>query len=48
MTGHTTQVPRIVMRTLMFVGEPVYRFHPMIAPTIACVVETGSPNFVIK
>ncbi len=33
---------------LISVRFPVNRFHPIIAPTIACVVDTGSENFVIR
>ncbi len=30
------------------VGRPVKRFHPTIAPTIAWVIDTGSPLFVSR
>ena len=48
MIGHKIQVLSIVIKTFIFVDDPVYKFQPIIAPTIACVVETGRPNFVIK
>jgi len=47
-TGHKTQVPKIVISTFILVADPVYKFHPTIAPTMACVVETGNPAFVIR
>ena len=47
-TGHNTHVPKIVMRTFILVADPVYKFHPTMAPTIACVVETGKPAFVMR
>ena len=47
-TGHKTQVPKIVISTFIFVADPVYKFHPTMAPTIACVVETGNPTLVIR
>ena len=45
--GHKIQVLSIVIKTFMFVEEPVYKFQPTIAPTMAWVVETGKPNLVI-
>ena len=47
-TGHKTHVPKIVISIFIFVADPVYKFHPTIAPTMACVVETGKPTFVIR
>ena len=47
-TGHKTQVPKIVISTFIFVADPVYKFHPTMAPTMAWVVETGKPAFVIR
>ena len=46
--GHNTHVAKIVVKTLKSVVDPVKRFQPIIAPTIACVVGTGRPNLVIK
>ena len=47
-TGHRTHVPKIVINTLILVADPVYKFHPTMAPTMACVVDTGKPAFVIR
>jgi len=47
MIGHSIHVLRMVINTFILVEDPVYKFHPTIAPTIACVVDTGNPNLVI-
>ena len=46
--GQTTQVDKILYREERSVYESLNRFHPMIEPMIAWLVETGSPNFVIQ
>ena len=46
-TGPDTQVITIFERVPESVVFPVKRFHPIIAPTIAWVVDTGIENLVI-
>ena len=46
--GQTTQVDKIFNREERSVYESLNRFHPMIEPIIAWLVETGRPNFVIQ
>ncbi len=46
-TGPVIHVATIFERVAGSVLFPVKRFHPIIAPTIAWVVETGRENFVI-
>ena len=46
-TGHITQVLRILVSVAASVGLDENIFQPIIAPTIACDVETGKPDFVI-
>jgi hypothetical protein len=46
--GAATQVPAILPSTAMSVTDPVKRFQPTMAPTMAWVVETGRPDFVIR
>ncbi|GIT04469.1 MAG: hypothetical protein CM1200mP28_17280 [Deltaproteobacteria bacterium] len=46
--GQTTQVDKIFNREERSVYESLNRFHPMIEPMIAWLVETGRPNFVIQ
>ena len=41
-----SQEERSCVRAFASVGRPVKRFQPRIAPTIACVIETGSPERV--
>ena len=47
-TGHSTQVLMIFEKVVMSVGLPENRFQPMIAPTMACEVETGRPDLVME
>ena len=47
-TGQMIQVLRILVNVLVSVGFPENKFQPMIAPTIACDVDTGKPDLVIE
>ena len=47
-TGAAIQVEAILPSTARSVTEPLNRFQPTIAPTIAWVVETGRPALVIR
>ena len=46
--GEITQVDKIFPKEFKSVGEPVNKFQPIMAPTMACVVETGRDNLVIQ
>jgi len=46
--GLTTQLESIFINEFISIGEPVKIFHPIIAPTTACEVETGSLALVIQ
>ncbi len=46
--GPDIHVDTIWDNVLASVGLPVKRFHPIIAPTIACVVDTGIAILVIR
>ncbi len=46
--GQMTQVLRIVDRVVMSVRVSLNRFQPRMPPTIAWVVETGSPSLVMR
>jgi len=46
--GLTIQLSKILVKELMSVGEPVKIFHPIIAPTTACEVDTGKLARVIQ
>jgi hypothetical protein len=45
--GHATHVPKILVSTARSVCVLLNRFHPRMPPTMACVVETGSPAIVM-
>jgi len=47
-SGEMNQVATILESTPRSVGEPVKRFQPTIAPTIACEVATGILARVIQ
>jgi len=47
-TGQMIHVLRILVKVDASVGLPENRFQPIIAPTIACDVETGRPDFVME
>ncbi len=46
-SGHATQVAKILIKAVVSVTEPLNRFQPMMAPTTAWLVDTGSPHLVI-
>ena len=46
-TGHSTHVLTIVANVETSVTAPLKMFQPTMAPTIACVVETGRPHLVM-
>ncbi len=47
-SGQMIQVLRMVIRVAVSVRVSVNRFQPMMAQTMAWVVETGSPALVIR
>ena len=47
-SGQKIQVETILVRAFISVTDPEKRFHPMMAPTIACEVETGKRARVIR
>ena len=47
-TGHNIQVETILARELTSVNEPVKKFHPMMAPTMAWEVDTGNRARVMR
>ncbi len=47
-SGLAIQVSTILPSTARSVGIPQYKFQPIIAPTIACEVETGTFRRVIQ
>jgi len=46
-SGQTAQVPTILVSVAVSVAAPLNRFQPMMAPTMAWVVDTGRPARVM-